>query len=472
MSYDQEYFCPHCGAILNNQPGFDPDCGTWTCTECGQMLMDDDVYNGDTYEGVAWFCDNCGALLNRQDGFSDSYGSWKCTECGHINGTTDQDIINGYKCPKCGATLDVQSCFSEYDETWECTECGALLYREYDEYTEVKHKCPNCGAVLDKQCCFVDFQNNWTCTECGAHLHHDYSDDEYSVIKYFCPKCDAPLDIQWGFSEFDDDWKCTECGAQLHHDYGDEYEEVEEAEDNEANDVPFRAEQKASSKRPSSVNSNSSTSIDALDGLTQKEFEKICKEAAKKFRQIVRVNVEGSRVTCLVRPRIGRSWIFYLELLPDNKSVWDQQYKRNSIPEQYVALVLNKVEQLRKERTKNRRKATCPNCRGTIIQNAKNDKWACPSCGYELPPNAFEKDSKFVFRYCGKCSSYLNVQPGFSDNLQLFKCIKCGYTNSFSTVNAARENKNSGVIVNYCPYCGTFVKSSKGKYCYQCGKKL
>ena len=25
-----EYFCPNCGAILNDQLGFDPDAGTWT----------------------------------------------------------------------------------------------------------------------------------------------------------------------------------------------------------------------------------------------------------------------------------------------------------------------------------------------------------------------------------------------------------------------------------------------------------
>ena len=87
-----------------------------TCTECGQMLMDDDIYNGNTFEGVAWFCDNCGALLNRQDGFTDSYGSWRCTECGYVNGTTEDDIIDGLKCPRCGALLETQSCFNKYDD--------------------------------------------------------------------------------------------------------------------------------------------------------------------------------------------------------------------------------------------------------------------------------------------------------------------------------------------------------------------
>lgn len=127
----EEYFCPNCGATLNDQFGFDPSCGTWTCTSCGNLLMDDDVYEGDSYEGVAWFCDNCGALLNRQSGFSDSYGSWTCIECGHLNGTTEDDIINNYLCPQCGARLNEQWGFDEYDDDYECSSCGARLHHDY-----------------------------------------------------------------------------------------------------------------------------------------------------------------------------------------------------------------------------------------------------------------------------------------------------------------------------------------------------
>lgn len=131
-----EYYCPSCGAILNYQYGFDPLCGTWTWTECGKLLMDDDVYEGDSFEGVAWFCDGCGALLNRQSGFSDNYGSWICTECGHLNGTTEEDILelegdDGLECPKCGAKLKDQFCYADYQDDWECTECGAHLHHSY-----------------------------------------------------------------------------------------------------------------------------------------------------------------------------------------------------------------------------------------------------------------------------------------------------------------------------------------------------
>ncbi len=92
MSYSDEYFCPNCGAILNDQDGFDPDEGTWTCTDCGQSLYGDDLCDGNRYPGVLWYCDECGALLNKQDGFADFYDSWICTECGHTNGISEDEI--------------------------------------------------------------------------------------------------------------------------------------------------------------------------------------------------------------------------------------------------------------------------------------------------------------------------------------------------------------------------------------------
>ena len=199
MGYDDEYYCPNCGANLNDQYGFDPDKGTWTCTNCGEHLMDDDVYEGDTFEGVAWYCDDCGALLNRQDGFSDSYGSWTCTNCGHVNGTTEDDIINGGP------------------------------------------ECPSCGAKLKEQWSYNEWSNDHTCTDCGANLHRDYSSDDFEVVEEVeeddslkCPNCSSRLKDQWGYSEYDDDWTCTECNTRLHHDYSsEEYEVVEEAEDDD-----------------------------------------------------------------------------------------------------------------------------------------------------------------------------------------------------------------------------------------------
>lgn len=92
--YDSEYTCPNCGAILNDQYGFNPDNGNWTCTSCGQTLYGDDVYDGELFEGVMWYCDNCGALLNKQSGFYDGCGTWSCTECYHTNNISEDEIYD------------------------------------------------------------------------------------------------------------------------------------------------------------------------------------------------------------------------------------------------------------------------------------------------------------------------------------------------------------------------------------------
>ena len=193
-----EYFCPHCGAILNYQSGFSPDCGAWRCTECGEMLMDDDVYEGENYEGVAWFCDGCGALLNKQSGFSDAYGSWTCTECGYYNGITDDDIINndddddeyssssGIKCPSCGADLEEQG-LCGYESVWECAECNSNLFRKYsfDEFEVIEGillKCPKCDSIINKQCGFCGYEEEWECEECNTKLKRDDSISEFEII--------------------------------------------------------------------------------------------------------------------------------------------------------------------------------------------------------------------------------------------------------------------------------------------------
>lgn len=182
-----EYFCPNCGAILNDQHGFSPDVGAWTCTSCGMMLMDDDVYDGDSYDGVAWFCDGCGALLNRQFDFSDKYDSWICTECGHQNGITDEDIVDLFTCPNCSSVLNNQWNYNKYSDDHECASCGVMLHRDFfdDAYRIIEDKtldCPQCGAHLKDQICFEDYEENWQCTECGAYLHREYCDDDFEVV--------------------------------------------------------------------------------------------------------------------------------------------------------------------------------------------------------------------------------------------------------------------------------------------------
>ena len=156
-----EYFCPNCGAILNEQWGFNPEVSTWTCTECGKLLMDDEIYDGDNYEGVAWFCDNCGALLNKQSGFTDSYSSWTCTECYHSNPINEDVIYDSEKeinkgcCPDCGENLEDQ--FGCYPEGCQTCYCGKTLYF-----------CEYCHELLNSQDGFYDDCEEWICSECGT----------------------------------------------------------------------------------------------------------------------------------------------------------------------------------------------------------------------------------------------------------------------------------------------------------------
>ena len=90
-----DYYCPHCGADLEDQYGFDPNAGYWTCTVCGQFLIDPESSDdSDRFDGVGWFCDGCGAYLNKQSGFSDWYSTWTCTECGYTNNISEDEIYD------------------------------------------------------------------------------------------------------------------------------------------------------------------------------------------------------------------------------------------------------------------------------------------------------------------------------------------------------------------------------------------
>ena len=81
---DDEYYCPNCDAILNEQIGFDPNLNVWTCEICGQELYGDDIESTmHRFSNIVWHCDCCGTVLNKQSGFTDSCESWRCTECGH-----------------------------------------------------------------------------------------------------------------------------------------------------------------------------------------------------------------------------------------------------------------------------------------------------------------------------------------------------------------------------------------------------
>ena len=125
-----DYYCPYCGADLEEQIGFIPSTAYWTCIECGQFLTnpadsDDDAQ----FDGVGWFCDGCGAYLNKQSGFSDWCNTWICTECGYTNNISEDEIYaseEDYQCQKVIEKYDYMFNEIEYDTEEDDTE------EEYD----------------------------------------------------------------------------------------------------------------------------------------------------------------------------------------------------------------------------------------------------------------------------------------------------------------------------------------------------
>ena len=47
------------------------------------------------FPGIDWYCDHCGALLNTQRKFDDHKYTWKCTECGFKNSISWDNISSG-----------------------------------------------------------------------------------------------------------------------------------------------------------------------------------------------------------------------------------------------------------------------------------------------------------------------------------------------------------------------------------------
>ena len=198
---DDEYYCPNCDAILNEQIGFDPNLNVQTCEICGQELYGDDIESTmHRFSNIVWHCDCCGTVLNKQSGFTDSCESWRCTECGHKNRITEDEVYDSeedyecdkveYTCPNCNCTLNDQPDFYN-DAIYTCSDCGKKLYRGRSTY-EICYCCPNCDEALNEQV-FFNHDDNWVCTECGAKLYLDYLDD-YCVCSDNCDDEDGNND--------------------------------------------------------------------------------------------------------------------------------------------------------------------------------------------------------------------------------------------------------------------------------------
>lgn len=109
------FLCPHCGAVLDFQYGFEPDDVEWVCRQCGKLISDT-LYN----------CPHCGALLNDQCGFTPNSPDWSCTECGR---PISESIS---KCPHCSAVLNDQENFDPNDPDFICAVCGMAVSQPDD----------------------------------------------------------------------------------------------------------------------------------------------------------------------------------------------------------------------------------------------------------------------------------------------------------------------------------------------------
>ena len=86
-------YCTKCNADLDSQLGFSRFYTHWSCSNCGELLINPDIDMHDKlFPDVLWFCDECEELLNIQSGFEDSKYLWVCECCGYINEITKRSI--------------------------------------------------------------------------------------------------------------------------------------------------------------------------------------------------------------------------------------------------------------------------------------------------------------------------------------------------------------------------------------------
>lgn len=73
----------------------------------------------------------------------------------------------------------------------------------------------------------------------------------------------------------------------------------------------------------------------------------------------------------------------------------------------------------------------CPSC-GKTIRKDRYDVWKCRKCGFSILDSELEQT---VFWFCDGCGTFLNVQPGFSDDKERWTCTECGFENDITQDN-------------------------------------
>ena len=79
-----------------------------------------------------WYCDACNSFLNEQPGFDANCGYWMCTECCHSNKIDESEIISD-------SEINRFDYFGETENIPEgCAACGG-------PYPHCKDSCPLFG---------------------------------------------------------------------------------------------------------------------------------------------------------------------------------------------------------------------------------------------------------------------------------------------------------------------------------------
>lgn len=95
---------------------------------------------------------------------------------------------------------------------------------------------------------------------------------------------------------------------------------------------------------------------------------------------------------------------------------------------------MNLIERIQHFYTKHIKKwMFCPVCHEKMRISKNGTVWTCEHCEYVISDEDFKDD--FVFWFCDKCKSYLNIQEGFDQNEEVWTCKKCGYVNELTEEN-------------------------------------
>lgn len=166
------------------------------------MGLFDKIKNGISSWGeddITWYCDGCNSILNNQPGFNTDSGTWECTVCGHINDVTENNVYESEdayqeamgipRCPCCGGRVKGDAPDATF--WFNCTECGRRFYLEdgvlYDPFerrpggeTDDGQQCINCGGALNGGKYVAPWEDGSNssgyviCPHCGCYNYVDY----------------------------------------------------------------------------------------------------------------------------------------------------------------------------------------------------------------------------------------------------------------------------------------------------------